>query len=153
MEVINTFFVKPGVIFFSEEPYKISTVLGSCVSIAMWDFKNKWGGMNHYMYPHEFKHTKIPDSKIGEKAIIQLYKIMIKHDSDKNNIIANVSGGSNNQELSPYISNENVKIAFKILKDLNIEILKNYTGGNRGKKVIFNNYTGEYIVDNISEWK
>jgi len=45
------YFIKPGYIFVSAKPAIISAVLGSCVSVCIYDNKLKTGGMNHFKLP------------------------------------------------------------------------------------------------------
>ncbi len=44
--------LKIGQFYFGSGRTKIRTLLGSCVSIAMWHPRLKIGGMCHYMLPH-----------------------------------------------------------------------------------------------------
>ena len=44
-------FLLPGQLHVAIEPTTISTILGSCVAICLWDMKKRIGGMNHYLLP------------------------------------------------------------------------------------------------------
>ena len=44
-------FLYPGQIFVSREAITISTILGSCAAVCLWDSRRKIGGMNHYLLP------------------------------------------------------------------------------------------------------
>jgi chemotaxis protein CheD len=44
-------FLKPGDWCFAEEPVRMRTVLGSCVSLAVWHPLRHFGGMCHFMLP------------------------------------------------------------------------------------------------------
>ena len=44
-------FLYPGAIYISPEPTLITTILGSCVAICLYDPILQIGGMNHYMLP------------------------------------------------------------------------------------------------------
>jgi len=43
--------LQPGEFYFGKCPVRISTLLGSCVSICLWHPSLKIGGMCHYMLP------------------------------------------------------------------------------------------------------
>jgi len=45
------YFLYPGYIFLSPEPYLISTVVGSSVAVALWDTESRQGGMSNFLYP------------------------------------------------------------------------------------------------------
>ena len=44
-------FLYPGQVFVTREPIVISTILGSCAAVCLWDRHKKAGGMNHYLLP------------------------------------------------------------------------------------------------------
>src|SRR5579864_2623576 len=44
-------FLYPGQMFVAREPTVITTILGSCAALCLWDRKKKIGGMNHYLLP------------------------------------------------------------------------------------------------------
>ncbi|MBO4729182.1 MAG: hypothetical protein J5631_12220, partial [Spirochaetaceae bacterium] len=43
--------ILPGEFYSTDKPVLISTVLGSCISIALYDPELKLGGLNHFMLP------------------------------------------------------------------------------------------------------
>ena len=51
MPVSSNYFLKPGYIVIANKPTVISTVLGSCVSVCLYDRKRSAGGMNHFQLP------------------------------------------------------------------------------------------------------
>lgn len=48
---IREVFLSPGDLYFGDRHTRIKTILGSCVSIALWHPKLHIGGMCHYMLP------------------------------------------------------------------------------------------------------
>src|ERR1700728_1294333 len=44
-------FLYPGQVFVTAEPMTISTILGSCAAVCLWDMHKRAGGMNHYLLP------------------------------------------------------------------------------------------------------
>ena len=44
-------FLYPGQVFVTRDPITISTILGSCAAVCLWDRHKKAGGMNHYLLP------------------------------------------------------------------------------------------------------
>jgi len=47
----NTHFLYPAALFASRTPHMVTTILGSCVAICLYDPILKFGGINHYMLP------------------------------------------------------------------------------------------------------
>ena len=52
---VDVVLVEQGEYFASKEHEVLSTTLGSCISVCLYDLKNKIGGLNHYMLPEPFE--------------------------------------------------------------------------------------------------
>jgi len=50
---LRRIFLHAGQISVATEPTEITTILGSCVAICLWDPGSGVGGMNHYMLPND----------------------------------------------------------------------------------------------------
>src|SRR5205814_10110548 len=53
-------YLQPGQLHVSAEPTVISTVLGSCVAVCLWDAERSIGGANHYLLPDGAPNAKAP---------------------------------------------------------------------------------------------
>jgi len=137
------YFLHPGYVFVSQEPYWIQTVLGSCVAICIWDKMRKFGGMNHFVFPSA---KDSPNGRYGNVSIPYLFQMMKKLGSKKRDLEIHVLGGSMNEDISSNIGPLNVEFAENWLKKYNIPIVSRDTGGQLGRKVIFDNSEGEIIV-------
>lgn len=144
MSEIKQYFLQPGFIYVSKENYLINTVLGSCISVCIWDCKLNFGGMNHYIYSRD-KHGE-RNAKFGDVSIPYLIKLMRDYGAEIENLRAHVVGGGFNPELGCKIGNENSEIALEILKAYNIIVVTKDLGEATGRKVIFNNFNGEILV-------
>ncbi|HOJ77321.1 MAG TPA: chemotaxis protein CheD [Bacillota bacterium] len=145
------YYLQPGYIFISKEPYLIHTVLGSCVSVCLWDSVLKFGGMNHFIYSH---HSDVRTGRYGDVAIPYLIRLMQKHGSDLKNLKAHLIGGAESIQLNSMVGRVNAKLAEELLQKYQIEVVTRDLGGHNGRKVIFNNLSGEiliYKVNNIRE--
>jgi chemotaxis protein CheD len=151
------YILNPGFVYFSSKIASIRTVLGSCVAVCLWDKINKFGGMNHYLYPATKDKSKATP-KYGNVATITLIKMMINAGSAKNDLIAQIFGGGHSESaLENTMGSDNVDVAKKILKEYGIDIVSEDVGGTLGRKIIFDTSTGNvlvYKVQNIrkSDW-
>ncbi len=50
-ETATSHFLYPGMVFAKSGDFCITTVLGSCVSVCLWDCVLRVGGMNHFLLP------------------------------------------------------------------------------------------------------
>lgn len=145
----NKFFVQPGYIFVCKEPHLLSTVLGSCISVCIWDSEKGFGGMNHFIHAKPFKREQT--AKFGSVSIPHLIKSMLDLGASKHNLRCHIVGGSQNpQHGSMVVGRDNIKIAESIIKKHYIDIITFDTGGEFGRKVVFDTETGEIVVYKVN---
>lgn len=140
-------FLKIGDVFVSRMPVVFETVLGSCVSVCIWDEENHVGGMNHYMLPRYKEGIKNP-LYCGRESLDVLIKGFMKGGSRTSRLKAKVFGGCKVIGISKgvEIGNENVNIAIELLGEYGIPVIRRYTGINSGMKVFFYPLTGIAFV-------
>jgi chemotaxis protein CheD len=140
-----------GDIVVSSEPAVLETVLGSCVSICLWDEQSKTGGMNHFMLPELTDGLKNP-SCCGSESTARLINELLSIGTDIRNIKAKLFGGGQViRELGNGfdIGEKNIKLAKDILMEYNIPIIREFTGPDYGIKVVFYTATGKAFVKKI----
>jgi chemotaxis protein CheD len=140
-----THFLYPSTLFASREPYIVNTILGSCVAICIYDNVLKCGGINHYMLPF-WNGQGLASPKYGNIAINKLHEKMLSLGCQQKNLIAKVFGGGNIIESSTaqfMIGDRNISVATDMLKELRIQIVSQSVGGNLGRKIQYNTFTGE----------
>lgn len=140
----GTHYLFPGNIFAHQEPHVVTTVLGSCISVAMFDAINRIGGINHYMLPL-WNGEGLPTPKYGNIAIRKLLEKMISLGADKRYIRAKIIGGASMYGKSKGfidIGGRNIVVAEDSLTEEGIPVISSDTGGVRGRKVLFFTETG-----------
>ena len=122
----------------------ISTVLGSCVSVALRDAATGIAGMNHFMLPGRLEHQEIYVSKSGKYgmyAMELLINEMIKLGARRKSIVAKVFGGG--MVLKGLVGGaggvpqSNVSFAMKYLEAEGIPVASSDVGGFSGRKVLY----------------
>ncbi len=88
------YYLIQGMIFAAVEEYRVTTVLGSCVTICLWDPYLEIGGINHYMYPF-WNGEGLATPRYGNIAIPKLIEKMLSLGCTKNSLRAKVFGGGN----------------------------------------------------------
>lgn len=145
------YYIKPGFMYLATEPTIISAVLGSCVSVCLYNNKLKIAGMNHFMLPAIYDKNKAT-AIYGNVATITLIRMMLKNGSDKNDIEAQIFGGAFNKNVSPKdIGELNITIAKKTLIKEKIKITSEDTGGEKGRKLVFDTATNEIAVIRVDK--
>ena len=134
-----------GCIYVSTGAGTLQTVLGSCVSVCLWDDGRKCGGMNHYVYP-QTSQKEVATAKYGNVAIVALLKLMQEEGCTMESLTAQIIGGGHPEGLLDSTGWRNVEVARKMLKERRIAVLSEDVGGCVGRKVAFDMATGHIAV-------
>ncbi len=138
MKNLPKIFIYPGKLYATKFEYKLTTILGSCVAVCLWDKELHIGGMNHYMLPL-WNGQGLASPKYGNIAIEKLINKMKYLGCKEENLVAKVFGGGriiNTTYETDSIGDRNVEIALDMLRQRGIKIVKQSTGGERGRKIM-----------------
>lgn len=119
----------------------ITTLLGSCIAVCLFDQRNGIIGMNHFMLPGDFRSEEIitsQDSRYGIHAMELLINDMMKKGANRKNLKSKIFGGGYvlNQSFSN-IADANIEFARTFLNMEEIEILTEDIAGSYGRKIYF----------------
>ena len=141
-------FIHVGEIFVGVKPTEISTILGSCIAVCLYDKIEHMGGMNHYLVPL-WNENGLQSPKFGNISIPRLIESMLNLGCNINNLEAKIFGGANviyvTQE-DMMIGRKNILIAKEILKEYGIKIIAHDVGGTRGRKILMRTDTGKIYL-------
>ncbi|MFT3867988.1 MAG: chemotaxis protein CheD [Nibricoccus sp.] len=133
-----------GDILVSKEQIRMTTVLGSCVTVCLFDSLHCYGGMNHYLLP-----SPGSDGRHGEWSIRELHQRMLNLGSRPRNLQAKVFGGGSPLAFvneSSGVGPDNARVAGETLADLKIPVVSECVGGNSGMRIYFENWSGLVLV-------
>jgi len=150
---INRVFLLPGEYMVSKQPYLISTLLGSCVSVCLYHPAHRFGGMNHYMLPRGSAAGE-HSGKYGEYAINVLLQFMERACGGFGGVEAMIIGGANvvreiGRGDQQHIGEKNVAIAREMLRQHNIKVTKEQVGGDVGLKLHYQNWDNNLVVEKM----
>ncbi|NPV38914.1 Chemotaxis protein CheD [Brevinematales bacterium NS] len=154
MNTEKEYFLNPGELIFSKKPIVVKTVLGSCVSVTIYDKTHQWGGMCHYLLPvapSEEHHS----TKYGNIAIYTLLKKFLKdHGSQREDLVATIIGGAfiifDEREIF-FIGDRNIDVAMEILRKEKIYIKQMHTGGEHGRRVWYHTGTNKIVIETLDK--
>lgn len=129
--------------------------LGSCVGIALYDYKKKVVGLAHIMLPSsKIALANNNRAKFADTGIVDLVNGMIAIGAEQKNIVAKIAGGA--QMFAFVNANEAMKIGLRnaeatrlVLSELNIPIKAEDTGGNCGRTIEISSEDGMLMVKTI----
>lgn len=143
-------YLQPGQWIATAEPATITTILGSCVAVCLWEPRLRIGGMNHYMLPFETGASS-GSARFGDVAIRQLVSRLMALGARPDRLEATLAGGACVMEAfrrhdGDHVGYRNADLAERLLPAHGIRIFRRELGGNRGRKLIFGTMTGEIQV-------
>jgi len=142
----RNFYLHPGQVFASDEPTVVTTVLGSCVSVCLWDSTSRVGGMNHYVLPH-LVPTDLSSPRFADIAMRDLVQRLLHLGARRGSLEAKVFGGACLSQMAARpgrrpLGDENVARALAVLEEERIPVVATDTGGGRGRKLMFHTDDG-----------
>ncbi len=143
----KTHYLYPGTIFTHQERHLVTTVLGSCISVCVWNEKMRVGGINHYLLPL-WNGEGLPTPKYGNVAIERLVE-KVNRLAGGGPLIAKVFGGASMWAQGSgalAVGDRNVELAFRTLEELKIKIVSQDVGGGMGRKIIFDTQSGTVLL-------
>lgn len=154
----NIVTIYPGEFYVSKGPEFISTILGSCVAICLYDSQNLIGGMNHFMLAKDNSNpaseAKGPAGRFGVYAVELLLNEMILKGADRKNLSAKIFGGGNVLNIGDtslkQVGNENIEFARKILEKEKIPVVAEDVGGINSRKIILDPATFKVLLKRIN---
>ncbi len=142
-------YLQPGQLYASAQPSAVTTVLGSCVAICLWDAARAVGGMNHYLLPH-WAGAGQGSPRFGNIAVAQLVERLVALGAVRGRLQAKVFGGAcvleAFQARPGHLGEKNAGVAFKVLDELAIPVVSRDVGGRAGRKLIFHTDLGNAWV-------
>lgn len=136
----------------------ITLGLGSCVGVALYDYKNKIGGLAHIMLPDSrlSSSNDYNPGKFADTGIDALIDDIIKLGGNRKNLVSKIAGGSQmfnikSENSIMQIGKRNVIAVRAKLKELNIHIIAEDVEGNYGRTVEFFCETGDFSIKAIGK--
>lgn len=141
-------YLYPGAVFVSDTPASVTTILGSCVAVCMWDAALGIGGANHFLLPYSGDEEEL-SLRFGDVAVEHLIDRLISLGCSRNNLQAKLFGGANVikafSSADDLLGLQNAESARESLAKFGIPIIKQDVGGSQGRKLIFH-------IDNGRAW-
>ena len=148
----STAYVHVGQLFTSPAACTVTTILGSCVSVCVWDPTTGAGGLNHFLLP-QCVENGISSPRFGNVAIHRLLDELAKLGSPRARLKSKIFGGASVidafQTANESLGMKNVDLARRLLADAGITIVAEDVGGAQGRKLVFQTGDGSAWVRKI----
>ncbi len=139
-----------GEIVSGKGDVRLTTVLGSCVGIAMMAPEKNFAVLAHVLRPGHSKQGDAP-GRCAESAVPAMIEVLQEHGIRQNLIVATIAGGANvlNSFSENAIGQLNVQSVEKALKKSRIKLASSNVGGSKGTKYSVNCNSGTCTVEQI----
>ena len=147
-------FLEQGEIRATAHPEIISTILGSCVAVCLYDPVARIAGMNHFLLADS--RGREPSARYGDVAVERLLAAMAEVGAKRSQLVAKVFGGGAVLPLAgaqAYIGSDNVDIAVRELHRLDIPVVAHCTGGCQGLVIRLVTDTGDVFVKRLGNMR
>jgi chemotaxis protein CheD len=125
-------------ITYDHDDMPITTLLGSCVGVMLYDNVVRVKGMNHFLLPSSC--TQSESCRFGLYAMETMLNEMYKLGCKKDNISAKIAGGATIlQDLTENIGERNVMFARSFCRSEGIRVISESVLGNNGRVVMLDN--------------
>jgi chemotaxis protein CheD len=153
-KLLAELYLHPGEIFASAQPHRVTTILGSCVSVCLLDPRHGVAGLNHFLLPHAPASAE-PSPRYGDVAMDVLVHRMLALGARRDALVAKVFGGANVLHAfaddAQHIGAANVELAREALARYGIPIGAEDVGGVRGRKLVLSTPDGAAWVKVVGQ--
>lgn len=139
-------YLHPGALWAEPAAAAITTVLGSCVSVCLWDPHTTYGGINHFILPHG---GAVQSARYGNHALPMLLERMLELGAQRETLLACVFGGASvmpGTAPGPTLGSRNVAEALDFLTRNGIALLRQDVTGRQGRKLTFRTTDGSTLI-------
>ncbi|WP_246856581.1 chemotaxis protein CheD [Acetobacter vaccinii] len=135
--------VVQGEVVISADPSTVLvTLLGSCISVCMYDPVAGIGGMNHFLLPGDGGGQDGVAMRFGVNSMEMLINGILKGGGNRASLVCKAFGGAAVVPSLGRIGQENVQFVTDYLKDEGIPCVSQSFGGNQARRVRFWPTTG-----------
>jgi len=130
----------------------VTTILGSCVAVCLYDRHLEIGGINHFLLPFDSSEGQAV-GRFGDRAVEALIDQLLALGSRRERLRAKLFGGAcvldAFRDRQNHLGSQNVQIAREILATAEIPIVSADVEGQRGRKLIFHTDDGSAWIKSL----
>lgn len=147
--------IVPGEFYITRHNEMITTVLGSCIAVCVYDTASGIGGMNHFMLP-SMNGQGISDNdyfnvcgRYGDNAMKNLLSGMLKHGAKRQSLKIKVFGGGQILASKGDVGARNIEFINEYIAKKELVVTGMDVGGMYPRKVNFYPDTGRAQVKKL----
>lgn len=147
-------YLQAGEVFMSDQPARVTTLLGSCVAVCMFDPATRRGAICHGLLPNAPVVLYQDPFRYVDEAVLYLIERYRRMGVAPQRLSVKVFGGADIlasvRDGYESIGRQNAMAAIETLGWQGVQISARETGGNRGRKIVFLTHTGEVFLKRLN---
>ncbi len=142
--VAERVFLLPGKFRICKGPELVETLVGSCVTVCLYNRKTGHAAMNHFLQSRPILQSDSDIGRYGLTATGHIVEALLRNDPAPSHYDAYIFGGAavlKSASAMAHIGQDNIAIARQVLNQYRIRIVHEEVGGDRGRRVKFDTAT------------
>lgn len=143
-------YLKPGEYHFATSPTVVTTVLGSCVSVTMFDRTSGAASICHALLP---EGPSVDAFRYVDSSILHMLRMFADHGVNRKSLVIKLFGGSDMLGAGGSrigVGRRNVQIANQVIAASGLAVAMCDVGGTQGRKLIFVTHTGDVFLKRLN---
>ncbi len=146
--------ILPGEYYVTKHDEMITTVLGSCISVCIYEQSIGMGGMNHFMLPSSNSMSDSEDLlsdsfRYGDVAMERMINDLLRNGADKRKIKFKAFGGGQIIKQMTSVGERNIRFLRKFMMLEGYKLDAQDLGGIHPRKVNFFPQEGRVLVKKL----
>jgi chemotaxis protein CheD len=148
----QSIYLKPGEAVVTRQPALVSTVLGSCVAVTMFEPISRVGAICHAMLPMNPGNDDV--LRYVDTALQEMHRKVLQY-GISGNIEVKMFGGARVLNLGKFdsrkltIGEQNVICAERLLENMRLKVVSKDVGGTRGRRLYFCTKSGDVYLKRL----
>ena len=142
--------VLPGEFYVTKNDEIITTVLGSCVATCIHDPIKRFGGLNHFMLPHDLSGGNEAEAlRYGCFAVERLINELVKYGARRETMVVKVFGGGRVIAGMGDVGKSNIDFVRSYLTEEGFSIAAEDVGGRWARRLRYHPTSGKVLVKHL----
>ncbi len=137
-----------GQILTGAAPGVLTSVLGSCVGLSLYDPWKRVGALAHIVLPSAHGRSG-PPGKFADVAVPYMLSLLDRQGASRRRLEAKICGGANmfGAKGPMQIGDENLRAVAKALAEAHLALHARHVGGHQGRRIAFDLARGAVLIE------
>ena len=137
-----------GQVVCASDGATMTSVLGSCIGIALYHGRLRLGILAHVVLPNSAGRQSTP-GKFADTAVPHMLELLASHGGSLSGAIAKLAGGASmfGAGGAMQIGETNLQAVREALRKANLPVVAEHVGGVKGRRITLDAATGKLTIE------